>query len=70
MEPESNGIALPETVVRDASGFIEGAADGGQFAASAAASPLDVNRAVQSAAAAARRAIRVAHRAAAAERAA
>jgi quinone-modifying oxidoreductase subunit QmoA len=70
MEPESNGIALPETVVRDASGFIEGAADGGQFAAGAAASPLDVNRAVQSAAAAALRAIRVAHRAAAAERAA
>jgi quinone-modifying oxidoreductase subunit QmoA len=70
MAPESNCIALPEAVVRDASGFIEDAVDGGQFAAGAAASPLDVNRAVQSAAAAALRAIRVVHRAAAAERAA
>ncbi len=62
MEPESNGIALPEDVVRDSSGFIEGSADGGQFAAGASTSPLDVNRSVQSATAAALRAIQVIHR--------
>jgi quinone-modifying oxidoreductase subunit QmoA len=67
MEPESNGIALPADIVRDSSGFLEGTADGGQFGAGAAASPLDVNRAVQSATAAALRAIRVVHRAAAPE---
>jgi len=31
MEPESNGISLPEDIVRDSSGFIEGAGDGGQL---------------------------------------
>jgi quinone-modifying oxidoreductase subunit QmoA len=67
MEPETQGIALPEAIVRDSSGFIEGATDGGQFGAGAAASPLDVNRAVQSATAAALRAIKVVHRAGAAE---
>jgi quinone-modifying oxidoreductase subunit QmoA len=59
MEPEANGIALPEDVVRDSSGFIEGNADGGQVGAGAATSPLDVNRAAQNATAAALRAIRV-----------
>ncbi len=67
MEPESNGIALPEDVVRDSSGFIEGAADGGQQSAGSASSPLDVNRSVQSATAAALRAIKVVRQAAAAE---
>jgi quinone-modifying oxidoreductase subunit QmoA len=61
MEPETNGIQLPADVIRDSSGFIEGSHDGGQFAAGAAASPLDVNRAAQSATAAALRAIRVVH---------
>ena len=59
MEPETNGISLPDDVIRDSSGFIEGSADGGQQGAGAAASPLDVNRATQSATAAALRAIRV-----------
>ena len=67
MEPESNGIRLPTDVVVDASGFIEGSADGGQQGAGAAASPYDVNRATQSATAAALRAIKVVHRAATVE---
>jgi quinone-modifying oxidoreductase, subunit QmoA len=67
MEPESNGVALPDDVIRDSSGFIEGAADGGQIGAGAASSPLDVNRSVQNATAAALRAIKVVHRSAAAE---
>jgi quinone-modifying oxidoreductase, subunit QmoA len=67
MEPESNGIALPDDVVRDSSGFIEGSADGGQIGAGASASPLDVNRSVQSATAAALRAIKVVRRTSAAE---
>jgi quinone-modifying oxidoreductase subunit QmoA len=67
MEPETNGIALPDDVIRDSSGFIEGSADGGQQGAGAAASPYDVNRATQSATAAALRAIRVVGMAAGAE---
>jgi len=67
MEPESNGIALPADIITDSSGFIEGAADGGQFAAGAASSPLDVNRSVQSATAAALRAIQVVHKTSATE---
>jgi len=67
MEPESNGIKLPDDLITDSSGFIEGAADGGQFAAGAAGSPLDVNRATQSAAAAALRAIQVVYKSAARE---
>jgi quinone-modifying oxidoreductase subunit QmoA len=67
MEPESNGIRLPADVMVDASGFIEGSADGGQQGAGAAASPYDVNRATQSATAAALRAIRVVRRAATSE---
>jgi len=67
MEPESRGIALPDEVVVDSSGFIEGSADGGMLGAGAAASPLDVNRAVQNATAAALRAIKVIHRTATAE---
>ncbi len=67
MEPESNGISLPDDLITDSSGFIEGAADGGQFAAGAAGSPLDVNRATQSAAAAALRAIQVVYKSAARE---
>ena len=59
MEPESNGIRLPADVIVDSSGFIEGSADGGQQGAGAAASPYDVNRATQSATAAALRAIRI-----------
>ena len=46
-------------MIVDSSGFIEGSADGGQQGAGAAASPHDVNRATQSATAAALRAIKV-----------
>jgi quinone-modifying oxidoreductase, subunit QmoA len=67
MEPESNGITLPADIVTDSSGFIEGSGDGGQFGAGAASSPLDVNRAAQSATAAALRAIQVVHKTSAAE---
>lgn len=67
MEPEANGIKLPDDIVVDSSGFIEGSKDGGQFGAGAAASPTDVNRSVQSATAAALRAIQVIHKTAAAE---
>lgn len=59
MEPESNGIALPDDLVTDSSGFIEGSGDGGMIGAGSAASPLDVNRSVQSATGAALRAIKV-----------
>ncbi len=67
MEPESNGVALPADIMTDSSGFIEGATSGGQFAAGAASSPLDVNRSVQSATAAALRAIQVVHKTSASE---
>lgn len=67
MEPETRGLALPADLVCDASGFIEDCVDGGQFSAGVAAGPLDVNRAVQSATAAALRALQVARAAAGAE---
>lgn len=61
MEPESNGMALPPDLITDSSGFIEGSVDGGMLGAGSAASPLDVNRSVQSATSAALRAIKVIH---------
>ena len=67
MEPESGAVALPADIVRDSSGFIEACTSGGQFAAGAAGSPLDVNRSVQSATAAALRAIQVVHKTASAQ---
>ncbi len=67
MEPETNGIKLPDDMLLDSSGFIEGSQHNGMFGAGAATSPLDVNRSVQSATAAALRAIQVVHRTAAAE---
>lgn len=67
MEPESLGISLPEDIVSDSSGFIEGSGDLGQFGAGSASSPLDVNRSTQSATAAALRAIQAIHRTSAAE---
>jgi quinone-modifying oxidoreductase subunit QmoA len=67
MQPESDGVQLPEDVVRDSSGFIEGCGSGGQFAAGAASGPLDVNRCVQSATAAALHGIQIIHKAARAE---
>ena len=72
MEPETNGITLPDDMLLDSSGFIDGckgaAEDEGMFAAGAASSPLDVNRSVQSATAAALRAIKVIHKTAATEK--
>ncbi|MEI8324096.1 MAG: FAD-dependent oxidoreductase [Betaproteobacteria bacterium] len=59
MEPESNGVTLPQDLVTDSSGFIEGSADGALLGAGCAASPMDVNRSVQSATGAALRAIKV-----------
>lgn len=67
MEPESNGIKLPDDIIIDSSGFIEGSGDGGQFGAGAASSPLDVNRSTQSATAAALRAIQVVYKTSAIE---
>ncbi len=68
MQPETAGVQVPAEVLADSSGFLEGRRGGGQFAAGCAAGPVDVNRAVQGATAAALRAIQVVHRAAAAER--
>ena len=67
MEPESLGIPLPEDIITDSSGFMEGSKDLGQFGAGAASSPLDVNRSVQSATAAALRAIQSIYRTSSAE---
>jgi quinone-modifying oxidoreductase subunit QmoA len=71
MEPETNGIRLPEDVLVDSSGFIEGSrlqmGCEGMYGAGAATSPLDVNRSVQSATAAALRAIQAVNRTASIE---
>jgi quinone-modifying oxidoreductase subunit QmoA len=67
MEPEVKGVKLPDDVIVDSSNFIEGSKDGGMFGAGAASSPLDVNRAVQSATAASLRAIQVIHKTASTE---
>ena len=68
MEPEVTGVKLPADIIQDSSNFIEGSRDGGMFGAGAASSPLDVNRSVQSATAAALRGIQVVHRAMRAEK--
>jgi len=74
MEPEITGLlgnGLAADIVLDSSSFIEGCAgalaDAGMFAAGAAASPLDVNRSVQSATAASLKAIQVVYKTAATE---
>ena len=67
MEPEVKGVKLPDDIVLDSSSFIEGSKDDGMFGAGAATSPLDVNRAVQSATAASLRAIQVIHKSASTE---
>ncbi|MGE0081182.1 MAG: CoB--CoM heterodisulfide reductase iron-sulfur subunit A family protein [Thiohalomonadaceae bacterium] len=68
MEPEVKGVELPDDIILDSSSFIEGSKDGGMFGAGSAASPLDVNRAVQTATAASLKAIQVIHKTAAAEK--
>jgi quinone-modifying oxidoreductase subunit QmoA len=67
MEPEVTGVKLPDDLVLDSSNFIEGSKSGGMFGAGSAASPLDVNRAVQSATAASLKAIQVIHKTASTE---
>ena len=67
MQPERGDLKLPADVLTDSSGFVEGSRDGGQLGAGAASGPLDVNRAVQSATAAAMRAMSIVRMAASAE---
>ena len=67
MEPEVVGVKLPEDILLDSSNFIEGSKSGGMFGAGSASSPLDVNRAVQSATAAAMRSVQVIHKTASTE---
>ena len=71
MEPEITGLqangSLSADIVLDSSGFIEDNAHSAVFGAGAAASPLDVNRAVQSATAASLKAIQVLHKVASTE---
>jgi len=67
MEPSVKGADVPAEVIADSSGFIEGSPDGGIFSAGCASAALDVNRAAQSATAAAMRAIQVINRTASVE---
>jgi quinone-modifying oxidoreductase, subunit QmoA len=68
MEPSVKGAQVPAAVLQDSSGFIQaGEGTSGIFAAGCAAGPLDVNRAVQSATAAALHALQVTNKAARAE---
>jgi len=68
MEPSVKAADIPAEVIADSSGFIEAGADGGGFfGAGCATNALDVNRAVQSATAAALRAIQVVNEVARAE---
>ena len=59
MEPSVQGVDIPAEIIADSSGFLESETSGGIFGAGCAASPLDVNRSVQHATAAALRAIQV-----------
>ncbi|MEK6770786.1 MAG: FAD-dependent oxidoreductase [Pseudomonadota bacterium] len=68
MEPSVNAGTIGAGVVSDNSGFIDiNATEGGVFGAGSASNALDVNRAVQSATAAALRAIQVVNRVAGTE---
>ncbi|MEK7735444.1 MAG: heterodisulfide reductase subunit A, partial [Pseudomonadota bacterium] len=68
MEPSVNAGSIGAGVVSDNSGFIDiNATEGGVFGAGSASNALDVNRAVQSATAAALRAIQVVNRVAGTE---
>ncbi|MBA3031760.1 MAG: FAD-dependent oxidoreductase [Gammaproteobacteria bacterium] len=67
MEPEVTGVKLPDDIILDSSNFIEGSKTEGMFGAGSASSPLDVNRSVQSATAAAMRAVQVIHKTASTE---
>jgi quinone-modifying oxidoreductase subunit QmoA len=68
MEPSVKADQIADGVVADASGFVQmNGADTGIFGAGCATNALDVNRAVQSATAAALRAIQVVNRVSSAE---
>ena len=68
MEPSVNAADIPAEIIADSSGFIEASPDGsGLFGAGCATNALNVNRAVQSATAAALRAIQVVNKVARAE---
>ncbi|MEK7231697.1 MAG: heterodisulfide reductase subunit A, partial [Pseudomonadota bacterium] len=68
MEPSVNAADIPAEIIADSSGFIEASAvNSGLFGAGCATNALDVNRAVQSATAAALRAIQVVNKTARAE---
>lgn len=68
MEPTVNAADIPAEIIADSSGFIEASPAGsGLFGAGCATNALDVNRAVQSATAAALRAIQVVNKVARAE---
>ena len=68
MEPSVRGSAIPSMMGEDSGGFLVPSLDGaGIFGAGCATNALDVNRAVQSATAAALRAIQIVNRTARAE---
>ena len=68
MEPAVNAANIPAEIIADSSGFIEASPEGsGLFGAGCATNALDVNRSVQSATAAALRAIQVVNKVARAE---
>ena len=68
MEPTVNAANIPAEIIADSSGFIEASPEGsGLFGAGCATNALDVNRAVQTATAAALRAIQVVNKVARAE---
>jgi len=64
MEPSVKGVDIPAEIIEDSSGFLESAPGGSIFGAGCASSPLDVNRSVQHATAAALRAIQVVNKSA------
>jgi quinone-modifying oxidoreductase subunit QmoA len=68
MQPSVNAADIPAEIIADSSGFIESSPeDSGVFGAGCATNALDVNRAVQSATAAALRAIQVVNKTSRAE---
>jgi len=67
MQPAVRGADVPAEVAEDSSGFLENLPESPVFGAGCATGALDVNRSVQSATAAALRAIQVVNRSARAE---
>ncbi|MDP2707345.1 MAG: heterodisulfide reductase subunit A, partial [Burkholderiales bacterium] len=67
MQPSVRGADVPAEVIEDSSGFLENLPENTVFGAGCATGALDVNRSVQSATAAALRAIQVVNKVARAE---